>query len=306
MKLNKIFAIALAALTLTACSDDEDVNTADVTVSMAETTMNVSEDATAGVYYTIPIELSGKPNGPVTVVVDVEGSGTTPATEDDHYIITSKTITIGAGQTTGFVEFYPTGDEIENDDRQFTVKIVKATGARLGANLTTVVNLLDNERLLPEAYAKVIGTWQTSYATNAGVVNYNCQLEGFNSDEPGYLKQVKLKNFQNTSWFEDLILDFELDGSTGAIKLYLSLPQLAAVNVDFTGLGVADLLILPYFDDGLYLGGELEATSNADVTRFEFDGGAISCLFTPGNYSGSGFMGYTYRQTIPLTLTKVQ
>ena len=37
MKLNKIFAIALAALTLTACSDDDDINTANVTVNMQKT-----------------------------------------------------------------------------------------------------------------------------------------------------------------------------------------------------------------------------------------------------------------------------
>ena len=44
MKFNKIYAIALAALTLTACSDDDDNglnSTSGVTVQMQQSTMSV-------------------------------------------------------------------------------------------------------------------------------------------------------------------------------------------------------------------------------------------------------------------------
>lgn len=97
MKLNKIFAIALAALTLTACSDDDDINTANVTVNMQKTEIEVSEDFSTGTYYYVPVEVTGESNGPVRVTVKVEGVGSTPATEGDDYVITSKTIVIPQG-----------------------------------------------------------------------------------------------------------------------------------------------------------------------------------------------------------------
>lgn len=74
MKLNKIFAIALAALTLTACSDDDDVNSAACTVSMQEQTINASEDMVADIYYYVPIQVTGDSNGPIRVTVEVSGT----------------------------------------------------------------------------------------------------------------------------------------------------------------------------------------------------------------------------------------
>ena len=129
MKFNKIYAIALAALTLTACSDDDDNglnSTSGVTVQMQQSTMSVSEDMQQGVYYKVPIVVTGDANGPVEVTVEVQGTGTTPATEDEHYVITDKTITIDADTQIGYVEFYPKGDDVINDDRQFFVTITGA------------------------------------------------------------------------------------------------------------------------------------------------------------------------------------
>ncbi len=56
MKFSKIFAIGLAALTMTACSDDDNnMNSAqDVTVSLGVTTLEVDEDDNGSIY-NIPV-----------------------------------------------------------------------------------------------------------------------------------------------------------------------------------------------------------------------------------------------------------
>lgn len=68
MKFNKLYAIALAALTLTACSDDDDNGlntTSGVTVQMQQSTMSVSEDMQQNVYYKVPVVVTGEANGPL-------------------------------------------------------------------------------------------------------------------------------------------------------------------------------------------------------------------------------------------------
>lgn len=305
MKLNKIAAIALAALTMTACSDDDDkYNTNPVTVSMEQPTLSVTEDIAKDVYYNIPVVVSGETNGPVCVTVEVKEEGTTPAKEGDHYLITSKTIVIPAGQTKGSIEFYPIGDEEQNQDRTFAVTIVSAQGATVAEGAaTTIVTLLDNERLLPEAYGKVVGTWTANHASGS----YPVTIEGYNEGEAGYLKQVKLYNLGADPDLRPLILDFILDGSTGEITLEMPLPQVLDESANFTGIGACDIVLLPYDTGGLSLSGTLAATSDSDVTKFVFDGGIAAGLFTPtpgGPYSGSNFTGYVYFRTTSFELSK--
>lgn len=300
MKFNKIFAAALAVLTMTACSDDDPVNTADVTVSMGKTEMSVSEDISTGVYYYVPVVLSGETNGPVSVTIEVDAIGNNPAKEGVDYLFTSKTITIPAGQTEGVFEFHPNGDDIVNEDREFTVNIVSATGAKIGAQSTTLVKLLDNEHLLPEAYAKVIGTWTTSGMDG----NYDVKIVGYDEGDPNYLKKVKLQGIFDTPIFEDVVLSFELDGSTGLINLTFDMPQVAGTNLNFNGIGVSDVVLIPY-DGSLYLSGSISATSDEEVTMFNFDGGVAAAIFKPGNYTSAGFTGYVFDRTAQFSLTKV-
>lgn len=299
MKLNKIFATALAILTLTACDDDDPVNTADVTVNMQKTEMQVAEDFSTGVYFYVPVELSGETNGPVTVTVEVEGVGSTPATEDDDYVVTSKTIVIPAGELTGRIEFHATGDSEVNESREFTMTIVAANGAKIGSNATTRVTLFDDDHLLPEAYAKVIGTW------SAG--EYNVTLSGYPEDDPNYLKKVKMSGLNGDPDLNDVILDFSLDAASGLINLEIKMPQVLAESARFNPpVGVVDIVLLPYDQEGLYLSGAIAATSNEEVTQFVFDGGIAGGLFAPGNHTGGGFAGYVYFRQLSFSLTKVQ
>ena len=120
MKINKFLAYALAAVAMTACSDNDSFNSAsDVTVSMGEATINAPEDFT-GTYCYVPVKLSGKANGPVKVTVDVI-EGENAAIETAHDFITSKSVVIPEGESEVFVEFYPTCDTDINDAREFTM-----------------------------------------------------------------------------------------------------------------------------------------------------------------------------------------
>lgn len=307
MKLNKIAAIALAALAVTACSDDDDkFNTNPVTVSLEQTTMSVTEDIAQNIYYNVPVVVSGETNGPVRVTVEVEAVGTTPAEEGKDYLVTSKTIVIPAGETKGSIEFYPIGDQEENQDRTFTVNIVSAEGATVGGNTTTLVTLLDNERLLPEAYAKVCGTWTATGDSGS----YPVTIEGYAKDEEGYLKQVKLYGIggKDKDVVNPVIVDFSLDGASGEVTLSFSMPQVLEESARFNPpVGVCDIVLLPYDADGLYLSGASAATSDPEVTNFVFDSGFAAGLFKPtpgGPYNGGNFLGYVYFRTTTFSLTK--
>ena len=62
MKYVKLFALAAGAFMLTACSDDNDFNSAsDVTVEMAKSEITVKENAGT---FNVPVKVTGDPNGP--------------------------------------------------------------------------------------------------------------------------------------------------------------------------------------------------------------------------------------------------
>ncbi len=298
MKLNKIYAIALAALTLTACSDDDDTsyNTAsDVTVSMEEATMSVPED-NSGII-NVPVVVSGKANGIIKVTVEVQGVGSNPAKADEHYILTSDYIYIPDDQTDGNIEFHATGDDEINENREFSIKIVNVEGAKVGTQATTTVTLVDDDHLIPGALAKLEGQW-------IDPTNSVCTIEAYPESAPNHKKQVMLKGLGGDPDCAPLVCDFKVDGSTEIINLTITCPQVLDTNANFGSIGHMDILALPYAG-GLYLSGSISGNSNAAGTFFGFDGGIFACLFTPGDHSANGFSGYTYFQIPQLTLQKV-
>ena len=296
MKLNKIFAVALAVLAMTSCDDNkaEDypaflggINTEEgVIVDMKDAEVSMSEDFTGNNYGYIPVVLTGaKANGTVTVTVAVEEVGENPAVEGQDYVFTSKTINIPAGETEGYFELHAAGDDVENPDRTFKVTIVSAEGAKVGNLASAQVSLLDNERLLPEAYAKVLGLWSSSSSSKG---TYTCEFVGYPKGHEKYLKAVKVSGFCGVF---DVDFGFTFDSSTGNIGFKFVMPQVVAENAQFN-VGVADLICLPMIDGSLYLSGTLMAEFDPTGDTFTFDGGAAVGLFTPGNHSSSGFMGY--------------
>lgn len=166
MKINKIIAIALAAFTMTACSDDDDsgYNTASgVTVEMAQATFNVKENVDL---FNVPFNVSGNANGMVTVTIEVkEGPAnpddsehpTIPAKKDEDYIITSYTINVPAGENVGYIEIRNNWEQgYINDDKVFTITITDVKGAAVG-NPSSCVVTLEN---VDDAYTMMLGRWE--------------------------------------------------------------------------------------------------------------------------------------------------
>lgn len=303
MKLNKIFALALATLTLTACSDDDDTNTASCTVSMQEQVINASEDMVQDVYYYVPVQVSGDANGPIRVTVQVSGTGETPAIEGEHYVITEKTITIPAGSKVGKIEFHPTGDTEINEDRQFVMTITAAEGAVIGQNKTTVINLLDDDHLLPEAYAKVDGI----YNCNGDGQQFNLGIATYPEGDENYLKKVIIYGWQGYTWAQ-IECTFSYDVATGQVRLNMPVGALVADGVDFGDIGVCNVFVCSYSSEGLSLAGNISIVSNEDVSELTFQSGLAGGIFdgsatTP---SGSSFLGYVWFRYLSLQMTKMQ
>lgn len=105
MKLNKIFALGLATLSLAACSNDKEEVTFNTlpgaTVEMGQPEITVKENYGL---FNVPIYVSGDRNGCVTVTVAVRETGDNPAVEDGRFYITTKTLNIPANVTEGNIE----------------------------------------------------------------------------------------------------------------------------------------------------------------------------------------------------------
>lgn len=291
MKLNKIFAIALAALSMTACSDDDfDCNTAaGVSVQMKEMTMEISEDMESGKYYTVPVVVSGEANGPIVVKFEVQGTSDSPAIEDEHYLITSKTLIVPAGTQEAGIEFYPVGDDIQNDDRQFIVTITSVEGATLGAQNTCLVTLKDNESLLPNAYSNMQGEWTFKASHYGEDVSFTLNCTGFPESSDNYLRYLVF-----TGWVGDqnakVVATFSFDASTNQAIISFPLGQWIRENVNFSSLGVGDVLLGSVSGGYLVANGSISATVSDDYKSIQFD---ESAQFVGAIYVGGSFTGHT-------------
>lgn len=144
MKLSKISAIALAAMMFTACSGDDtsfNFNTAEnVVVEMEQTQVEVMENV--GVF-SVPVKVTGTPNGYVQITVECTETGEFPAIENRHYFLTTATINISNEDPEGAVQFTSVDRRGFDENRTYNVTIVDVKGATIGANKTTTVQIFD-------------------------------------------------------------------------------------------------------------------------------------------------------------------
>lgn len=221
MKYVKIFALALGALTLTACSNDDDYNTAsNVTVEMAQSEIEFRENAGVSNPVYVPIQITGDANGPVKVTVKVEGSGSNPALpyEDrngewsGNYLVTSTTITIPADEKRASVEIKTFDDIEENDDRTFTITIETAEGATIGNPSSTIVTLLDNDK--GSAYDKLTGSWNFNFTNSDGQAESTpITISALEPGEEGYGTELLLEGLLNNPTIVTLYYYSDNDGN---------------------------------------------------------------------------------------------
>lgn len=292
MKLNKILAIALVAAAATACSDSDSYNTAaDVTVSMGQATMSIPEDFT-GSYYKVPIKLSGKANGPVTVTVDV-AEGAIAAIETAHYVVTSKTVTFPEGVDEVGVEIRATGDTEINEDREFTVFIDRVEGATVEGNDRTVVTLLDDDHYLPEAYANIQGNYTfTAKDSRGNAVSQSWTITGVKEGEEGYLSNIVIGNMQGQDWVS-YPATLVFDASTLTASLAVTYGGWCAEEVTFNGGElVADVMLASVNSSNqLVSSGGCSLQADEAYTSLTFPAGTewVGALFdsASGAFSGS-------------------
>lgn len=246
MKLNKIFAVALAVATLTSCDHDtaEDypaflggVNSAaGVTVSLpSEFSANENE-----MPFMIPVTVSGKANGKVTVTVQTKQltqvpEGLEPAIEKDHYIFTSYTVNIPAGETTGYFEVMPVWIQGEiNDDRVFDISIVKVEGATV-ANADCRVTIAN----IDDPFTAMYGKWKfTAQGSTSSVAKeYTLNVTGPSPDSEYYGHELYAYGLRGMSYVF-LPLNFEYDAETGTPVVSIQCGTFATdAIITFTGLG---------------------------------------------------------------------
>lgn len=201
MKLTKIFALALAAAALTACSDDDKKwnSNGDVTVSMADLTVDAKEQQGM---LRVPIKLDGEANGPVKITIEVQETGENPAINNFHMILTDDEINIPKGVKAVDAEFRIIDDLEYTGDRTFLVTITKVQGAEIGGNASTLVTILDNDNVM---YNRLQGEWKVNYMYEGTPSSFTVNMTGFSEDEPGY---EVLLNAEGWMGIEGLVMPF--------------------------------------------------------------------------------------------------
>ena len=231
MKYFKLFLLVAAIAFFGSCSDDKETqNTnSDVVVEMESPTYSAKESAGS---VKVPIKVTGKTNGKVYVTIEVKEYGNNPAKEDVHYY--------------GAVD-----DKEMNEDRQFQFVIKEAKGAKIGAQNTTTVTIVDNDNA---PYDRLQGEWKLSAKNPDG------QNESFtvNITEPAQFNEDGTENREyGKVLYMDGFMDLSAGNGVNMIKLNFSyndktLQGYVAFDCtetytwftnEFTGIGEADVKV---------------------------------------------------------------
>lgn len=281
MKLYKVFAIALAALTLTACSDDDDLTTwnsaSDVTVEMGQATVSVKEGK--GLVF-VPVKLNGTPNGNVQVIVETIETGNNPAKEqlapgmpgydkdvNYNYTFTSKTLILTPERPEANFEIniYDPENEINVDNYTFDIKIVSVKGASVGAQDFTSFTIKDNDA---DFYDKLTGNWKCEAVDMSGATKeISFRIIGFDEDEEGYGQYLIISGLNQ---YCDVQMDYSFDPATGVGGLSVPWNQVGGqINLS---VGLSDVTLFGWNrDDGyLYSEGAFVGTWNETFNEIAF------------------------------------
>ena len=247
MKLSKIFILASAVLAFAACSEEETWNSAkDATVSMGQEAVSVKESKGL---FTLPIVVTGERNAPVQVTVEVIAAETNPATEDKHYLITTKTINIAAEDEAGEVEIIAVDDDEINEAREFTVNIISAKGATVNQEKkSTVVTLKDNDSAF---YEKLAGKWTMTGKSyfDGSDLSWVVNVIAADEDDEDYNKYLYVTGMNGRS-STMAVLSYDYDMATNKGTLAFEMGVLFA-QANFTGLGLCNVYLYSVVNDEL-------------------------------------------------------
>lgn len=304
MKLTKIFALALAAMTMTACSDDDDrsLNTAaDVTVHMGETVVQVKENKG---FFDVPVVVDGAANGYVEVKVKIS-DGTVnndveePAITDAHFYVTSDRIWINPDTKTGNIEIRTVDFRLPQKTRSFTVTIESVKGATIAQPATTTVYILDKGT--SPKFDQLAGNW----IVTGSAYDYDKQEYSDNFNAVGTFAVVDrnnmtftISNFMGESLLRlPLVYDYDEEVDYGDINARLG--GVMATNVSFNDpIGVADILLT---NGQNATSGIVAGTWNDNYTSVSFGKAEL----VVGIFKNGSATGYAFARFTNLSITKI-
>lgn len=265
MKLFKIFAIAIAALSVTACSDDDSQwNTeSDATVEMGEATFSTKEGRGM---VKIPLVINGERNGNVKVTLDVQSDFENPAKDEENLYLTTKTIVIFPEDDTYDVEVTIIDDKDMNESRFCNVVIASVEGAAIGSQSYTTIEIKDNDS---EPYDRCAGEWmlKTADISDNGEATYSqrlINLVSYDEGQPGYNKYYKVTGL--VSGADELVYRayfyYDVESQTGELTLAYGQSG-GSVEINST-FGEQEIYLMYLTSDG-YL-------SDSGSCLFNFDG----------------------------------
>ena len=287
MKQLKYWAMAALMVGFAACSDDDvTMNSASATVEFES--MAVTYNENYGIVQ-VPLQVTGELNGPVQVNFSVEPLQ--GAVENEHYVVTTNTITIPSSLEGTFAcELHLLDDGItENDDRAVRITLESVEGATIGTNASCLVTIADVDKI---PYYKLLGDYVLTAEdlVNGGEVSFNVTL----SD--GTTAEDKKANA------ESRYVAIGFDGSIGAGETWMieynkSAETLSIVPGDpvATGLNFGSFIgyaaVVPMDMSG-GLGSYLNGTWNETYDTITFDpaGGLVG--MGAFDQSSDLYMGY--------------
>lgn len=296
MKLNKLFMAIVGASLLASCSssDDNDQkftwNTApNVTVEMGETEVTVKENASR---FTIPVVVSGEPNGYVQVTFDIVEHG---AIEDVNFIITTKTLNINSDDKVAYLEVAPVDFVDENPLISFDIDIKDVKGASIGAVAQTVVFIKDKGQ--SPTLDKLDGAeWLCSYVDYDGnEATFNSQLV-VDDVETG---ACHLAAFAGEDIFE-LPMIYEYDANVRYGEFVINNGTIVGKDINFNNIGISDVQI-GNASGNVSVEQRYIGSWNDDYSEVSWDGTTFMLMITKnGASTGYLFDGVTNLKMVKL------
>lgn len=306
MKYFKLFLLVAAIAFFGSCSDDKETqNTnSDVVVEMESPTFSAKESAGS---VKVPIKVTGKTNGKVYVTMEVKECGKNPAKKDVHFYVADTTITIS--DEIGYVEYRAVNDKEMNEDRTFQFVIKEAKGAKIGAQNTTTVTIVDNDNA---PYDRLQGEWTLSAKDADG------QGDSFTVTitEPNELNEDGTKNHEyGKILYMDGFMGLNAGNGVNMIKLKFSYNETTKQGYvafdcsesytwftnEFTGLGEADVKVRNSDNSNSPLFGSWD--SDFTTVTFTPGSGIMLTLFPKSTGTYTGYYAAVYTDIV-LTKSK--
>lgn len=298
MKYIHSLLIVCAVIFLTACSDDDNMNTGHALVSMkyaSPTTITVKENK----MFKVPLVVEGEQNGPIKVTVEVT-SNSEEYVEDKNFIVTSKTINIPAGKKEVGVEIRLVDDRVINDiERILTAKITSAKGAVIDPEASSVnIAILDNDNI---PYDRMIGQWGVRIINGftGEPMAWEAELIGYDDTDENYGKEYLLTPICDVSGNVIALetgnvgipvkIKSSNKGGKETVELKINCGTIIAegVNFDSTGddpnLQDCRLRIVSYGVTGKITSGQITGKINDTFDYVEFDMPVVCDVLTKTN-----------------------